>query len=104
MYAIRSYYEIHNFVVIKEVPKGVSRFGTVPVNPESAEKAGTFLIGCDIGENGSDIPELEKIGAKILKESDLPTLLYVITSYSIHYTKLYEFVLSAISPELFWFT
>ncbi|MBB6066972.1 methanogenesis marker 14 protein [Methanococcus maripaludis] len=70
--------EIHEHVIIKEVPKGMERFGTVPVNPESAEKAGTFLIGCDVGENGSDIPELEKIGAKILKESNLPTLMYTL--------------------------
>jgi len=70
--------EIHRYIKICEVPKGVKRFGTVPVDPESAEKAGTTLIGCDVGENGSDLPKLEEIGRRILEESNIPTLLYTL--------------------------
>ncbi|MEO2117800.1 MAG: methanogenesis marker 14 protein, partial [Methanocaldococcus sp.] len=33
--------EMHKYIIIKEVPKDVDRFGTVPVDPKSAEKAGT---------------------------------------------------------------
>ena len=79
--------EAHKYIVIKEVPEGVERFGTVPVNPESAKKAGTVLIGCDVGENGSDIPKLKEIGAKIIQESNVPTLLYTLDIISAEITK-----------------
>ncbi len=70
--------EINEYITICEVPDDVDRFGTVPVNPESAKKAGTLLIGCDVGENGSDIPKLEEIGSKIINETNVDTLLYTL--------------------------
>jgi len=79
--------EIHRYIRICEVPKNVERFGTVPVNPESAERAGTTLIGCDVGENGSDLPKLEEIGKKILEESNIPTLLYTLDIVSAKITE-----------------
>ena len=79
--------EIHKYIKICEVPKGVDRFGTVPVDPESAERAGTTLIGCDVGENGSDLPKLGEIGREILEESNVPTLLYTLDIVSAKITE-----------------
>lgn len=67
--------EVHKLVDIRKVPKGVTRFGTVPLNPESAESAGTTLIGCDVGENGDKLSELSELGAKLYADDGLPTLL-----------------------------
>ena len=67
--------EMHRYIIIKEVPKDVDRFGTVPVDPKSAEKAGTTLIGCDVGKNGSDLIKLEELGRELVEKSDIPTLL-----------------------------
>ena len=79
--------EAHKYIIITEVPENVERFGTVPVNPESAKKAGTTLIGCDVGDNGSDIPKLEEIGKKVVEESNIPTLLYTLDIVSAEITK-----------------
>ena len=79
--------EIHGYIKICKVPKGVDRFGTVPVDPASAEKAGTTLIGCDVGENGSDLPKLGEIGKEILEESNIPTLLYTLDVVSARITE-----------------
>ena len=79
--------EAHSYIIISEVPEDRDRFGTVPVVPESAKKAGTTLIGCDVGENGSDIPQLEAIGKKIIEESNIPTLLYTLDIVSADITK-----------------
>ncbi|ACX72991.1 MAG: methanogenesis marker 14 protein [Methanococci archaeon] len=67
--------KMHKYIIIKEVPKDVERFGTVPVDPKAAEKAGTTLIGCDVGENGSDLVKLEELGRELVEKSDIPTLL-----------------------------
>ncbi|WP_456418721.1 methanogenesis marker 14 protein [Methanocaldococcus infernus] len=67
--------EIHKYIIIKEVPKNVNRFGTVPVDPKSAEKAGTTLLGCDVGENGSDLEKLKEIGKEIYENYGMGTLL-----------------------------
>lgn len=65
---------VHEHVDIRKVPEGRDRFGTVPVDPEAAYNAGTTLIGCDIGENGSDIPKLIELGHQIYEETGIHTL------------------------------
>ena len=40
----------HKLTDIRKVPNDVDRFGTVPINPQAAEEAGTLLVGCDVGE------------------------------------------------------
>lgn len=67
--------EAHKLVNIQKVPMDVERFGTVPVNPVSAEAAGTTLIGCDVGFNGDKLPELMDLGAQFFDEDGLGTLL-----------------------------
>ena len=67
--------EAHKLINICKVPMDVDRFGTVPLNPVAAEKAGTTLIGCDVGVNGDKLGELTKLGAKFYKEDGLGTLL-----------------------------
>jgi putative methanogenesis marker protein 14 len=71
----KSYAEkVHEHVDIRKVPEGRDRFGTVPVDPVAAYNAGTTLIGCDIGTNGNDIPQLVKIGHEIYVEEGINTL------------------------------
>lgn len=65
---------VHEYVDIRKVPEGRDRFGTVPVDPEAAYNAGTTLIGCDVGENGSDIPKLVGLGHQIFEETGIHTL------------------------------
>lgn len=67
--------KVHKFIDIRKVPKGVTRFGTVPLSPEAAEAAGTTLIGCDVGVNGDKLPDLINLGAEIYNNDGLPTLL-----------------------------
>ena len=50
------------------------QFGTVPVDPQAAYGAGTTLIGCDVGKNGDEIPELTKLGHEIIESTDIHTL------------------------------
>lgn len=66
--------KVHEFVDIRVVPEGVNRFGTVPVDTESAKSAGTTLIGCDVGVNGDKLHDLTLLGAEIYKEDGLSTL------------------------------
>lgn len=66
--------EVHELVDIMKVPSGVERFGTVPVDTASAANAGTTLIGCDIGTNGSDIEKLTQLGGQLYEEDGLSTL------------------------------
>ncbi|MBR3197361.1 MAG: methanogenesis marker 14 protein, partial [Methanobrevibacter sp.] len=56
--------EAHKLINITKVPMDVERFGTVPVNPEAAENAGTTLIGCDVGFNGDKLDDLMELGAQ----------------------------------------
>lgn len=67
--------KVHKYIDIRKVPLGVTRFGTVPIDPEAAESAGTTLIGCDVGENGDKLPVLMDIGKEIYENDGLPTLL-----------------------------
>lgn len=66
--------KVHKIIDIRKVPIDRDRFGTVPLKPEAAEKAGTCLIGCDAGENGDRIPELISIGEELYKDHGLSTL------------------------------
>ena len=67
--------EAHKLIDIRKVPKGVDRFGTVPLDPEAAEKAGNVLIGCDVGTNGDKLDDLMDLGAQFYDAHGLPTLL-----------------------------
>ncbi|OQD59584.1 hypothetical protein MBBAR_2c00320 [Methanobrevibacter arboriphilus JCM 13429 = DSM 1125] len=66
--------KVHEIIDIRKVPMDRNRFGTVPVKPEAAQKAGTCLIGCDVGENGDRIPDLISLGEELYKNDGLPTL------------------------------
>ena len=46
----------------------------MPVDPQAAYDAGTTLIGCDIGKEGDEVPELTKIGQEIIESTDMHTL------------------------------
>ena len=61
-------YEIHKFIRVEKAPVSATRIGTIPVNAKSAYENGVALIGCDVGENGSDLPKLRSIGLEIHKE------------------------------------
>ncbi|WP_409200509.1 methanogenesis marker 14 protein [Methanobrevibacter sp. DSM 116169] len=65
----------HELIDIRKVPMGVTRFGTVPLDPEAAEAAGTTLIGCDVGENGDKLQDLMDLGHEFYEKDGLPTLL-----------------------------
>jgi putative methanogenesis marker protein 14 len=56
---------INELIIIEKVPKGRTRYGSVPVRPDAAEDVGVTLIGCDVGENGSDMHKLSAIGMEI---------------------------------------
>ena len=66
--------KVHEIIDIRKVPMDRDRFGTVPLKPEAAEKAGTCLIGCDVGENGDRVPELISLGEELYKNHGLSTL------------------------------
>ncbi len=65
--------QVHNLITVERVPKSVSRFGTVPVNPAAAEESNVFLIGVD-----ADIKKLEEFGSKIIEEVDVNYILALI--------------------------
>ena len=76
---IRKYAEnILDYVIIETVPKSSTKYGSVPVNPKAAEEMGVVLIGCDVGENGSDMDKLSELGGKIYKKHGLKILFAVI--------------------------
>ncbi len=62
---------INELIIIEKVPKGRTRYGSVPVRPDAAEDVGVTLIGCDVGENGSDMGKLSAIGMEICKTQGL---------------------------------
>ena len=67
--------EAHELINICKVPEGIDRFGTVPLDAAGAKKAGTCLIGCDVGTNADGLDGLVEIGAKIYEDEGIPTLL-----------------------------
>ncbi|TAJ44770.1 methanogenesis marker 14 protein [Methanofollis fontis] len=60
--------EIHSHIDIRVVPPDRERFGRVPVSSRVAHDSGVALIGCDVGENGSETGELNRIGAEIYEK------------------------------------
>lgn len=67
--------EAHKLIDIRKVPMDVDRFGTVPLDPVASQKAGTTLIGCDVGVNGDKLDDLMDLGSKFYENDGLPTLL-----------------------------
>lgn len=57
----------HEFIQIEVVPDDRKWYGSVPVNPKAAKNNGVVLIGCEIGENGKDLPKLQEVGAEVSK-------------------------------------
>ncbi|MBU4374440.1 MAG: methanogenesis marker 14 protein [Euryarchaeota archaeon] len=73
--AIKKYaQDIHTLVTIEIVPEYRDRYGSVPVDPAAAKEIGVTLLGCDVGENGSGIPELTDMGAEIYSKHGLKTM------------------------------
>ncbi|MCL7415459.1 MAG: methanogenesis marker 14 protein [ANME-2 cluster archaeon] len=70
--------KINDLISIRVVPENVSRYGSVPVNPKAAQVIGVTLIGCDVGENGSDLEKLSKIGGEVYERYGLSTLFAVV--------------------------
>jgi len=77
--AIEAYTKrIHELIVIEQVPRDRTRYGSVPVRPDAAEQIGVTLIGCDVGVNGSDMGKLSAIGMEICKTHGLQVVYAVI--------------------------
>ncbi len=66
--------EIDELIKIERVPVGKKRYGYVPLDAVAAQKLGVVLIGCDCGENGSQLHKLSEIGWEIHKRGGLKTL------------------------------
>ncbi|MDD4136420.1 MAG: methanogenesis marker 14 protein [Methanoregula sp.] len=64
----------HEYIDICIVPPERTRFGRVPVNARIAKESGVAMIGCDCGENSSELPKLIEIGAEIHKKYSMSTL------------------------------
>lgn len=69
---------VHKCISIEHVPMNRTKYGSVPINPEAAEEIGVALIGCDVGENGSLMPELREIGKEAYESHGLETLFAVL--------------------------
>ena len=70
--------DVHRNIRVERITKGITRFGTVPVNVRAAEESEVTLMGVDAGENGSALMELERIGRSIVEESTLNALLALV--------------------------
>jgi putative methanogenesis marker protein 14 len=57
--------QINELIIIEKVPANRTRYGSVPLRPDAAEKVGVTLIGCDVGENGTYMDKLSAIGSEI---------------------------------------
>ena len=68
----------HNHIDIRIVPPERDRFGRIPVNAKLAMESGIAMIGCDCGENGSDLDKLMEIGKEIHEKHNIATLNEVI--------------------------
>ncbi|WP_292487028.1 methanogenesis marker 14 protein [Methanohalobium sp.] len=70
--------KIHEHINIEKVPVDRNKYGSVPVNPSAAKDSGVILIGCDVGENGSDLDKLMELGAEIYKKEGLQVVYAVL--------------------------
>ena len=66
--------QIDELVRIEKVPASRTKYGLVPVCPDAASQNNVVLIGCDVGENGSDLAKLAKIGEDIYRSKNLKIL------------------------------
>jgi putative methanogenesis marker protein 14 len=69
---------ILDYIIIEKVPEGRKRYGSVPVNATAAAEIGVVLIGCDVGENGTDMDKLSEIGAEVYEKHNIKVLFAVI--------------------------
>ncbi len=77
--AINEYIEkINSLIIIEKVPEHRTRYGSVPVNSDAADAIGVILIGCDVGENGTDLDKLSEIGKEVYEKHNLKVLFAVI--------------------------
>ncbi|NYT19601.1 MAG: methanogenesis marker 14 protein, partial [Methanosarcinales archaeon] len=67
-----------DYIIIEKVPESRDRYGSVPVNPKAAKDIGVVLIGCDVGDNGSDMDKLSLLGSEIYSKYGLKVLFAVI--------------------------
>jgi putative methanogenesis marker protein 14 len=72
----------HEMVQIEVVPMDRKWYGSVPVNPAAAKNNGVMLVGCEVGENGKDLPNLREVGADVYKKHGVKTLLSVLDEVS----------------------
>lgn len=70
--------QINELIIIEKVPAGRTRYGSVPVRPDAAEMVGVTLIGCDVGENGTDMDKLGAIGREICETHEFQVAYAVI--------------------------
>ncbi|WP_407355516.1 methanogenesis marker 14 protein [Methanolobus sp. WCC5] len=76
---IREYAEkMLNYIVVEKVPKGRKRYGSVPVNSEAADAINVVLIGCDVGDNGSDMDKLSSLGGEVYEKYNMRVLFAII--------------------------
>ena len=76
--------QVHKQIRVEVVPRSARRFGTVPVNPDAAEESGVLLIGVDAGSNGSEIREIERVGARIVEAAGTELMMGVIDQVQFH--------------------
>ena len=72
----------HEMVQIEVVPDGRKWYGSVPVNPAAAKNNGVMLVGCEVGENGKDLPKLHEVGAEVYKKHGVKTMLATLDEVS----------------------
>lgn len=74
--------EVHKYINIDKASPSTTRIGTVPVNAKSAYEQGIVLIGCDSGDNGSNLPKLRSLGQEIYTQFGGGALLAVLDHVS----------------------
>jgi putative methanogenesis marker protein 14 len=67
-----------DYIRVERVKESDTRFGTVPVNGKTANESKVLLVGVDVGTNGSNLVELEKLGQTIVAEAGVGVLLAAI--------------------------